>query len=146
MALTLISEIGGQVILGDYTDETIIPGIADGTAKAGELVSLVGATGVVAQTDVDVTDSWIGILLPHYKVDVDTAITGALPCSIVIPKSGHLYGVICIDLNGSAKIGVPVIATTTAGAFGPQTDVEAAQLGTTYSYTDGDTVAIIVWK
>ena len=144
MALTKISDLGGQVILGDYTDETILPAIADGTAKAGNAV-YINAAGQAVQTDVDVADFFTGYLLPHYKVDVDTAITAALPCSVVIPKSGHLYGVFIND-PALSHSGVPLIFTTTAGSLGKITDVEATKDAYTYSITSGDSVGIIIWK
>ena len=143
MAISTISGLGGQVILGDYLDETIIPAIADGTAKAGWVVGLTTA-GVVAGADTDAPDALIGILLPQYTIDVDTAITSPLPCSVVIPKSGHLYAVFVADMN-SSLVGLPMNISGDAGVFAVVATVEGTHLCKSYSYTDGDTVAIVVW-
>ena len=144
MALTKISELGGQIILGDYKDETIIPAIADGTAKAGWLVGM--STGlVVAGADSDSPDAFIGFLLPHYLVDVDGAITSPFPVSVVIPKSGHLYAVFVADLN-SSLVGLPLNIGADAGVFALVAAAEGQSLCRTYSYTDGDTVAIVIWN
>ena len=143
MALSKISELGGQVILGDYLDETILPAIADGTAKAGWLVGLTTA-GVVAGADTDAPDAFIGILLPHYLIDVDGAITAALPVSVVIPKSGHLYAMFVADMN-SSLVGLPVNISGDAGVLAVVAAAEGQHIARSYAYTDGDTVGIFVW-
>ena len=144
MALSKISDIGGKVILGDEQDETILPAKGDGTAKPGQPVSI-NAAGSVVQTDVNVSDLFIGFLLPTHKQDVDAAITSGDPCSVVIPRSGHFYATFIVDLNLTGS-SIPLIFTTTAGSFGVQGDVEAATQAYTYRYLDGDTVGIIIWK
>ena len=143
MALSKISDLGGQVILGDYIDETIIPAIADGTAKAGWVVGLTTA-GVVAGADTDSPDALIGILLPHYLVDTDAAITSPYPCSVVIPKSGHLYAMFCADAN-SSLVGLPFNISGDAGVLAVVAAAENQHICRSYSYTDGDTVGIFVW-
>jgi len=143
MALTKISELGGQVILGDYKDETIIPAIADGTALAGWYVGLTTA-GVVAGAATGAPDAGIGLLLPHHLIDVDTLITSPFPVSVVIPKSGHLYAVFCADMN-SSLVGLPMNIGADAGKFVVVAAIENQYICRSYSYTDGDTVAIVVW-
>lgn len=143
MALSKLSEIGGKVIIGDEQDELILPAVGDGTSKAGWMV-YIAANGDAIGTDKDSTDDFTGILLPHHEVDVDTAITNGIPCSVVVPRSGHLYGVFMIDSNHTFS-GGPLIFTTTVGCLGPQTDVEAETRAHTYRYTDGDTIGIVIW-
>ena len=143
MALSKISELGGQVILGDYIDETIIPAIGDGTAKAGWVVGLTTA-GVVAGVDTGAPDALIGILLPHYLIDVDAAITSPYPVSVVIPKSGHLYTVFVADAN-SSLVGLPFNIGADAGKLAVVAAAEGQHICRSYAYTDGDTVAIVVW-
>ena len=144
MALTLISELGGQVIMGDYADETIVPALGDGTAKAGWFVGITTALAISA-TDTGAPDFFTGFLLPHHTLDVNAVITSALPCSVVIPKSGHLYACIVTDLNASGQ-GLPLKPSGTAGAFDVVAAVEDPSLCRTYQYDDGDTVAIIIWN
>jgi hypothetical protein len=142
MVLSKISELGG-VIIGNEEDEIIVPCLADGTSKAGWAVSL-NTSGQAVGTDVDAVDTFVGFLLPHHEIDMDTAITANLPCNIVIPRSGHLYGTFIVDLNVS-DAGNALIFTTTAGSMGAQTDVEAETRAHTYRYDDGDTVGIVIW-
>ena len=145
MALSKLSELGGKVILGDEGDETIVPAKADGTAKASWLVGITAA-GTITATDVDGNiDHWVGLLLPHYLIDVDGAITVGLDVGVVIPKSGHFYVVTCDDLNAET-VGMPLNIGNNAGIFSLQAAVEGVALCRTYSYTDGDTVAIIIWN
>lgn len=144
MVLSKLSEVGGKVIIGNEEDEIIVPAIADGTTKAGHLVTIL-STGVVDNTDVDAVDEFVGIALPHPLVDVDTAITATYPISVVIPRSGHLYAFYTLDMNAS-DAGHPATFSTTEGVGSAAiTDIEATWNWTTYRYTDGDTVGIFIW-
>ena len=143
MALSKISELGGQVILGNYLDEMIVPAIADGTAKAGWLVGI-SAAGVVGGTDTGAPDQITGFLLPQHTIDVDTAITSPLKVNVVIPKSGHLYACFVTDLNTSVP-GSALKPSATAGSMAIEAVIENTHIARTYSYTDGDTVAVVTW-
>ena len=143
MALSKISDIGGRVVLGDEGDETILPAKGDGTAKPGDPVSI-NSAGVVVQTDEDASDLFTGFLMTSYETDVNAVITSGRPCSVVVPRSGHFYGVTCLDMNlGGASI--PMQFSTTAGSMGVSADVQLA-VASSYKYDDGDTVAIIIWR
>ena len=143
MALSKISELGGQVILGDYLDELILPAVGDGTVKPGS-PCYINAAGQAITTDVDVVDLFLGFVLPSHESDVDAVITAGRPCSVVVPKSAHFYATFIVDLNLSGT-GIPLIFTTTAGSMGVQSEVEGAKQAKTYRYLDGDTVGIILW-
>lgn len=143
MAYSKISEIGG-VIQGSWDDEFIIPALGDGTTKAG-MVCYVNTSGQAVATDVNAADLFVGIALPSPFVDIDTAITAGKQMNVVIPQSGHLYGVFIVDLNLS-DAGNNLIFTTTAGSLGTSTDVEAEAVAQTYRYDDGDTVGVVIWR
>lgn len=142
MVLSKISEVGG-VIQGNWDDEIIVPAIADGTAKAGWLVGITAA-GAVAGIDTDGVDHFVGILLEQKDVDMDTAITASKPVSVVIPQSGHLYGVFCADL-GTSTVGTLLSAGSDAGVMAKVAAVENFHMARTYRYTDNDTVCIAIW-
>ena len=142
MAYSKISEIGG-VIQGSWDDEFIIPALGDGTTKAGMVVTISTAGQAVA-TDKDAVDLFVGIALPCPYLDMDAAITANYPMNVVIPQSGHLYGVFIVDLNLS-DAGNNLIFTTTAGSLGTSTDVENVAVAHTYTYDDGDTVGVVIW-
>jgi hypothetical protein len=145
MALTKISELGGKVIQGDEQDELIIPAKGDGTAKPGWLVGLTAA-GVIAGTDEDGVDEFVGIVLPSHETDVDAVITSGANCSVVVPRSGHLYAFFVEDLNSSIP-GNAVIFSGTAGSAGPLATIESSNaIAYAYRYTDGDTVGIFMWR
>lgn len=144
MVLSKLSEVGGKVILGNYEDEMILPAIADGTSKAGNLVTIL-STGAVDNVATGNPNEFVGILLPHKEVDVDTAITANLPVSVVVPKSGHLYAFYTLDMNAS-DAGHPGTFSATEGVGSAAiTDIEATWNWITYRYTDGDTVGIFIW-
>lgn len=143
MALSKISEIGG-VIQGSYENEHIITAIADGTALAGWCVGL-SAAGVVGGTDSGAPDAFLGILLPHYGTDIDTLISSPDVVGVVIPQSGHLYGIFCADLN-SSSMGIHLIFGADAGVLALEADIANADyVARTIKYTDGDTVAVVAW-
>ena len=143
MALSKISELGGQVILGDYKDEMILPAKGDGTVKPGT-PCYINAAGQAISTDVDVADLFLGFVLPSYETDVDAVITSGANCSVVVPKSGHLYATFLVDLNLSGT-GIGLIFTTTVGTMGHQSEIEGSVQAKTYRYLDGDTVGVIIW-
>ena len=143
MALSKISEMGGQVIIGDYSDEFIVPAKGDGTVKPGN-PCYINAAGQAVQTDKDAVDLFLGFVLPSHETDVDAVVTSGANCSVVIPKSGHLYATFIVDLNLSGT-GIPLMFTTTAGSLGVAAGIEVDVCAKTYRYLDGDTVGIIIW-
>jgi hypothetical protein len=143
MAYSKISEIGG-VIHGSWDDEIILPALGDGTTKAG-MVVYINTSGQAVATDVNAADLFTGIALPCKDIDIDTAITANKQMSVVVPQSGHMYGVFIVDLNLS-DAGNNLIFTTTAGSLGTSTDVEAVSVAQTYRYDDGDTVGVVIWR
>ncbi len=145
MANTTLSSIGG-VLQDPRGNELIVTGIADGTAKAGDTVCILD-TNAVRQTDVDGNlDEFIGILLPHHKVDMDTAITAALPVRVVIPQGGHLYGV-HTDTDQGTESGEPMVFhATTAGILDEGGDIEAEHIARKFSGDSGDTYLVVIWS
>jgi len=142
MAVSTISAIGG-VIQGNWGDEFIVAGVADGTAKAGHVVGLTAA-GVVDGTETT-NDTIIGIVLEHYGTDMDTAPASPKVLNIVVPQSGHLYGIIHADSN-STVYGWGLIASANAGVLDPATDITTEHiLARIFRSTDGDTASIVIW-
>jgi hypothetical protein len=145
MALTKISEIGG-VIQGNWDDEFIISGYGDGAIKAGMLVSFL-ATGVVqpVHPDTNNEDEFLGISLGSYDTDIDTAVPATSVINVVIPQSGHLYGVLCTN-PGAALAGEPMqIDIDADGLLEAAGDIETEHIARKYKHTSGDSVAIVIW-
>lgn len=145
MANTTLSSIGG-VIQSNFTDEHIVGALGDGTAKAGNAVGILSTGKVVQSGSAGTDDEFIGFLLPNFGVDMDTAITASQPCSVVIPQSGHLYGVTTADL-GTSKPGYPLIHDATDGQLDKVgTGIEDEHIARLYRGTDDDTYQIIIWQ
>lgn len=143
--VTKISEIGG-VIQGNWDDEYIITAIAGAdTPYAGWAVAVL-STGLTAGSDDGGTcEEFIGLLLPHYTIDIDSAITAGLYVSIVVPKAGHLYGVHCDNLSATGP-GILMEIGANIGEFAKQAAIEADHICRTYrDYVTGDTVALVIW-
>jgi len=137
-----ISDLKGDVIVGDEGEEEITTMLADGTAKAGQFVG--NSSGTVAGCDTDGVDTFVGIQLKRYDTDLDTAPTAAKPVRVVKPKSGHKYRVFVTDLNASGP-GILLNFGSTAGSLSVVAAIENEKVAKTVSYTDGDTVAVIEW-
>ena len=143
MVKSKISELGGSVCVSS-AEETYVTGIADGTAKAGWLVGLVIATGVVAGCDTDGVDEFVGILCERYDTDIDTAIASGKTVRIVIPKAGHKYRMFTADL-GAAGIGICAGFGADAGVLALVAAAENTHLCRSWIYTDDDTVGEFIW-
>ena len=142
MAVSTISAIGG-VIQGNWDDEFIIAAVADGNEKAGNVVGLTAA-GVVDGTE-STNDTLIGIVLEHYGTDMDTAAASPKVINIVVPHSGHLYGVIHADSN-STVYGWGLIVGGTAGDLATATDITTEHIvARIFRSTDGDTASVVIW-
>ena len=128
----------------DADSENFVTAIAEGTSKACDVVNVTTGTGIIAQTDVDSVDLFTGILATRYDTDIDTAPTATKTVRVLLPKTGHKYIVTVVDLSASGP-GIPLTFHTTAGALTKVTDVEATHICRTWRYTDGDTVAEVIW-
>ena len=114
-ANTLLSELGGKVIMGSQHDEIIETWLADGTCKAGWLVGVDGTDLVVAGSNDGTYEFFTGIALPRYDTDCDTAFTGDDMIEVVIPQSGHYYAVFCTDTGGTLEGGHALTMGAEAG-------------------------------
>lgn len=139
---TKISELGG-VIQGNWDDEEIITCIADGNAKAG-MVAGITSSGIVDLCTTTSHDLFVGICLPHHKVDIDTVITDTFIMSIVVPQDGHIYGMLCDDVTASLP-GNAVGFGANAGLVAPVGNIEDLHVARTYKYISADTAGLFVW-
>lgn len=143
MVLSKLSEYRSTVEV-DADQENFITALAEGTSKPGDVVNVTTATGVIAQTDIDIVDLFIGILATRYDTDINSVITATKTVRVLIPKVGHKYIVTVVDLSASGP-GIPLTFHTTAGALTKVTDVEATHVARTWRYTSGDTIAEVIW-
>lgn len=120
MANTSLTDVSpdGKVALS-AGEETRVSALGDGTAKPGDAVGIVGATGKVVQTDVGVSELFIGFLEANRSdsISPNTAIVDGVPCEIVVPKSGHEYACQIKDPAGTEYEGIPYTFSATAGAL-----------------------------
>ena len=143
MVKTLISEMGGSICVSS-AEETYVTAIADGTAKAGHLVGLIIATGVVAGCNTTNVDEFVGILCERYDTDIDTAIGSGKTVRIVLPKSGHKYRMFTADL-GATGVGICVGFGADAGVLALVAAIENTHIARSWKYTDDDTVGEFIW-
>ena len=109
----------GIVCVDGRDGETIITAKADGTLVAGNVVNVITTSGATLG-DIDgvedgVSESVMGILLPKYNVDCDTAVADGLTVEIVIPKAGRHYNVAIVDTGAAIAAGIGFTYGTTSG-------------------------------
>jgi hypothetical protein len=146
MAHTTLSAVGG-VIQGNWLDEEIVVAVADGTQKAGDMVGML-ATGVIREVDATSDhDEEMGILLPQFGTDMDSIPASGTIVNVVIPQSGHLYGVHCEDL-GTMVAGNPLVLGE-AGSNGVlmlgDGNIEEEHVCRVFKGMDNSTYCIVIW-
>ena len=132
IALKLSACLHGSIVCVDGRDgETIVTGKADGTLKAGDVVGVITTIGTTLG-DIDgvedgVFEQVMGIVLPKYNVDADTAVADGLVVEIVIPKAGRNYNVAIVDPGAALPGGQGFTYSTTSGNLDKST-IEAQLL------------------
>lgn len=146
-AVTALSTLGGQVCMDSRADEVFVSRKADGTALAGWLVGCTDGITAVGMNPAGNLDELIGILMPRYDIDVDTAITAPLLVDIVIPQGGHLYNIKIKDPAATLYAGEPLIPiAATAGALDKAGDLETEHIARIFdSVITATTFATVIW-
>jgi len=147
-----LSALGGIVCVEGRAGETIITAKADGSLKAGNTVGVVSTTGAT-EGDIDgvliaTFEEPMGILLPRYDVDCDTAVGDGKLVEIVIPKAGRLYNVAIADPAADKAAGVPFVYGGTDGnlTLGVLTEVETLAVCRAYKpIEDTSRFATMIW-
>ena len=154
MTITNLSDLGGVVCVDGRENELIITAIADGIAKPGWGVTILGtagaAVGEMLNYDVAATDCFVGLCLEKYNTDCDAVATDRHIWEIVIPASGHKYNVPIATIGaGEGNIGTPVYMGAVDGEFIVQTAaLEVFQYCALVSrpVVNGDRYAEVVWR
>ena len=146
MANTALSDVATSVSLS-VGGETRVPALGDGTAKPGDVVGIVGATGKVVQASAGSSELFVGFLDINVETDMDTAIVDGVPCEIIVPKSGRTYACRIENPSGTEYEGQPYYISDTAGALEAAATLNTAGVnsvlaGTT---TTGDLYGKIRW-
>lgn len=143
MASSAISDLGGEICVDSGEIEIKVTALADGTMKAGNVVGITAA-GVVDGVDTDGVDEFVGILDKRYDTAIDTAPTAGEVVQVIIPISGRRYRIFVTDLNTSIP-GATIGFGSTAGSLSVVAALENEHVARAYKYTDGDTVAEVIW-
>ena len=149
MTKTTLKDLGGSVCV-DHQNERFIPALGNGSSVPGDLVYIDPANGRVAGADKTTAAFFQGILMESKITGPETAIVADIPCTVVVPKSGHEYNIrITIVAAATDKAGSGVIFHDDAGKG------ETTMAGSTLALSKigrlvldalvGDTVARITW-
>ena len=146
MAKTELGDLGGKVCVDDQ-DEKLIPALGDGTAIPGDLCYIDPADGKAKGSDVGQAEFFSGIMKESKITGPETAIVAGIPCTLVVPKSGHNYRIRCIAAGDTDEVGAGVTFSGTAGKA-ETTDVTLAlaKCGRlALEVLVGDTVCEVTW-
>jgi len=146
MANTAISDIAAQIQASGGSEE-IEPALGDGNAKAGECCYIDPADGKAKGIDGNSATAGLhfaGIMDRHAQVALDTLITTALVCNLLVPKSGRKYNVFIEDFGATAYKGTPLtFGQTTPGSLkGVATKAATGKITPTIALT-GDAQDIV---
>ena len=147
-AKTLLSELGGVVRASSRHDEIVTVLISDAAAKAGMAAGCEGTDGTIDLTDVDGSvDNFVGITLPRYDTDVDTAYGAGLIVELVRPISGHMYNVVIEDPAATLQEGHPMAFGDDPGHFKKWATIEDSEVIAYLAHPiiTGTEIATIVW-
>jgi hypothetical protein len=146
MANTKISDLhGSRKIARSGLGEIRKPALGDGTAKPGDAVGILDATGKVVRADLGAQELFVGFLDDDPSIAEDTAIPDGNPCSVIVPQSGHVYATKMEDPGGALASGQPLGLSNDAGAFEDVANMTTAQAGLEEAMGNGDTVGLLRW-
>jgi len=144
MANTKFRDLGLNGVCQTAGDDgKVIGAIGDGTAKPGDLVSIL-STGKVAQTDVGVNELFVGVLMRDPVLGLETAIPDTQPCSVKTMTSGRDYAVRIENPAGTEEKGQPMTFSDTGGSAEAAATAILGILGNLAKpMATGDTIGVI---
>lgn len=143
MAKTTMSQFGAGVCV-DNEKEHLVPALGNGAAVPGDLCGITAADGKVLASQTGAV-GFIGILKEDPVTGNETAIVAGVPCSLIVPKSGHRYRIRCNDLAGDYPVGTAMGFVATDYKLGVAADIVHAIARLSSPYTDDDLVCEVTW-
>jgi len=149
MTKNKISDLGSSVCVDDQ-NEKFIPALGNGAGIPGDLCYILD-TGKIALSGIDAgaSEHFSGILMESKITGTEAAIADAIPCKLVVPKSGHGYRIRCnIVAAADDPVGTGVTFSATDGkAETTDTTLLLSFLGQlSLEAVIGDTVCEVNWK
>ena len=149
MVNTDLADLNATKIEMSSGGETRVDALADGNMKPGALVGVTDATGKIVGCDIGASELFVGILDINIETDMDTAIVDAVPCKIIIPKSGRKYRIRTKDPGGAVTSGNVHKIADTAGNIEGATNTGLGTAGSrcvnTRALANGDTIGEYRW-
>jgi hypothetical protein len=147
MAKTELKDLGNRVCVGSERNEHTIPALGNAAAIPGDLCAIDPANGRVVGSDVGALEQFQGILKESPITGTETAPGADVPCTLVVPKSGHRYRIRCDDLGATVKTGHGLKFGANAGKALKEATLLLAVLGRlSLEGLTGDTVCEMTWK
>jgi len=149
MAKEKLSDLGSQVCVDDQNEKTI-PALGNGVAIPGDLCYIDPTTGKVAGSKVAGNGAeWFSGILKESKITgTEDAPGDGVPCTLVVPKSGHNYRIRCnIVATNPDEVGGGVTFSATAyKADTSEVTLALAKIGRlSLEAAVGDTIIEVTW-
>jgi len=151
MAKLKITDLGSSVCV-DHQNEKLVPALGDGTfGIPGDLCYVVETNGRIAGADIDAAEFFVGILMESKLTGTEDIIGQDVPCTLVVPKSGHNYRIRINVADDDDEVGAPVTFSDTAGKAETTQSVALTLIlgfigNIALEVLTGDSVAEITWK
>lgn len=147
MAKTDLKDLGSRVCVGPERNEHTIAALGNAAGIPGDLVAIDPANGRIVLSATAIIEQFQGILKESPITGTETAPGADIPCTIVVPKSGHRYRIRCDDLGATLKTGHGMKIGTTAGKALKEATALLAMLGRlSLEGHTGDTVCEVTWS
>jgi len=144
-AITKISELGSKICVDDE-NEHLVPALGNGTGVPGDMCGIDAANGRITGVQDGTDENFVGILKESPVTGTETAIVADVPCSLIVPKSGHRYRIRCLNTVDTQEAGYPLGFSATAYKMDTIGDAEIAVARLSIAKKeDNDTVAEVVW-
>ncbi len=146
MAKTHIYDLGSKVCVNDENEHKV-PALGDGSRIPGDLCAIDPSNGRVVGSDVGALEQFVGILKESPVTGTETAIVAGIPCSLIVPKSGHRYRINCDDVGATLKVGHGMKFGANPGKAVKEATLLLSFIGRLHlEALNGDTVVELVWK
>ena len=146
MAKDELTDLGSSVCVDDQ-NEKYIPALGNGALIPGDLCSVIPGTGKVQGATIGALEFFSGILMESKITGPLVAPADGVPCTLVVPKSGHNYRIQCNAAGDTDEAGTGVTFSNVAGkAETTDTTLLLSKIGRlALEVLAGDTVCELTW-
>ena len=143
-AITKISDLGSQICVDDE-DEHLVSALGNNAALPGDMCGIDANNGRVTGTQDGTDEEFVGILKEDKITGTEAVIGDGVPCSLIVPKSGHRYRIRCLNTVDTQEAGHGLGFSATPYKMDTIGDAELAVARLSISSAVNDTAVEVIW-